>query len=248
MRQSAQPSSTLTDESAPQAVASQEIEYSPSVMELVRAETVGGLLQLGRGGIEVGGVLFGRLTSDAIRILAARPLDCEHRFGPSFVLSDKDEEVLRRMLDERDEETRELEPVGWYVSHCRRTFALDERDILIFARHFPKPGSVTLILMPEKIKPTRPCFLVRDPNPAMRLDVPACEVLLPSPVDLALAGKPMPESAPPPPSRGPEPVPRPNALAPVEEPADNREIAARRLQTFLAQQEKHRRVSRNLAI
>ena len=99
MRHSAQPSPPLPDESAPQeATTTQEIEYAPSVMETIRAETVGGLLRLGRGGIEVGGVLFGRISDEAVRILVARPLDCEHRLGPSFVLSDKHEELLRQMI------------------------------------------------------------------------------------------------------------------------------------------------------
>ena len=98
-----------------------EIEYAPAVMESVRAEAVDGLMKLGRGGIECGGVLYGRITDGLIRILAARPLECEHRLGPSFVLSEKDEARLREMMEPagRDEETRDLDVVGWYMSHCR---------------------------------------------------------------------------------------------------------------------------------
>lgn len=260
MRHSAQTSPLLPDEPViPEASAPPEIEYAPAVMEAVRAESVSGLMRL-RGGIEVGGVLYGRSTPEVLRILAVRPLDCEHRFGPSFVLSDKDEELLRQMLDpeRHDEETRGLEPVGWYVSHCRRTFALEESDIRIFDRYFPKVGSATLIVIPEKIKPTRACFFVRDPHSTLRPDVPSCEVLLPSPIDLALAGSASlapPPPPPPPPQQQQSMVPSitltpplpETALVPVNEPynepVDSREIASRRLNTFLAQQEKHRRVT-----
>src|SRR5579859_2129890 len=43
-----------------------------------------------RGERETGGVLFGVHEPDRVRILARRPLRCEHAMGPGFVLSEKD--------------------------------------------------------------------------------------------------------------------------------------------------------------
>src|ERR1700730_12853523 len=139
------------------------IEYAPAVMESVRAEAVDGLMKLGRGGIECGGVLYGRITDGLIRILAARPLECEHRSGPSFVLSEKDEARLREMMEPagRDEETRDLDVVGWYMSHCRRGQPLAESDVRIFDRYFPTPGNVTAIVMPQKSESSTVGFFIR---------------------------------------------------------------------------------------
>src|SRR5260370_27146915 len=154
------------------ATASPPIDCAPEVLEAVRAASVDGLMRLGRGGIEVGGLLFGQITPDAVHILAARALECEHRFGPSFVLSENDEALLRQSLDpeRRDAETRDLELVGWYMSHCRRGYSLAESDIRVFDRYFAKPGCLTLIVMPEKLGPCRAGFFVRDANCGVRLD------------------------------------------------------------------------------
>ena len=227
MRHTAPPSPTLpAGQPEPRfEPASPLIECHPDVLETVRAAAVDGLMRLGRGGIEVGGLLFGRNTGDAVRILAVRPFECEHRFGPGFVLSENDEALLRQSIDpdNRDEETRDLDLVGWYMSHCRRGCTLAESDVLIFDRYFPKPGSVTLVVIPERSGPARAGFFVRDANGAVRPDVPYSEV------SLAPAAEPI------------RAVQR--SLAVVDNAEDSREVALTRLQTYLKGQEKHRRVS-----
>jgi hypothetical protein len=42
------------------------------------------------GGVEIGGVLYGRFEPKGVIIEALRPIDCEHASGPSFLLSEKD--------------------------------------------------------------------------------------------------------------------------------------------------------------
>ena len=81
MRYTTPPVPALFAEQSTPAPFSPRIECVPEVLETVRAASVDGLMRLGRGGIEVGGLLFGRKAADEIHILAARPFECEHRFG-----------------------------------------------------------------------------------------------------------------------------------------------------------------------
>ena len=62
------------------------IEYAVPVLEEICAEAVEGLYRFRHGGVEIGGVLFGEADNGLVRILAYRPLECEHAFGPRFVL------------------------------------------------------------------------------------------------------------------------------------------------------------------
>jgi hypothetical protein len=226
MRQTAHPVPTPVAEPA-----APPVECHPEVLETVRAAAVDGLMRLGRGGIEIGGLLFGQNTDGVVRILAVRPLECEHRFGPSFVLSENDEALLSRIVDpqNRDAETQDLELVGWYMSHGRRGYSLAESDIRVCDHYFAAPGSVTLIVMPEKLGPSRAGFFVRDLHGVLRTDAPSSEILLHPPTPT---------------------VPAPDTLralqrsvAVIDEVTDHREVALSRLQNYLQGQEKHRRVS-----
>jgi len=227
------------DQSVLPGPATAQIDCHPGVLEFVRAASVDGLMRLGRGGIEVGGLLFGHNRGDSVVILAARRLECEHRFGPNFVLSDNDEMLLAQIADpeNRDDETRDMELVGWYVSHCRRGYSVAESDLRICDRFFSKPGSVTLIAMPEKLGACRAGFFVREPSGDLHTDVPSTELALvptspslPAPDTLralqrsvAVVDEPIADSE--------------------DEPRDIRAVALSRLHTYLQKQEKHHRVS-----
>ena len=219
---------------------SAEVRCAPAVLENVRAVAVDGLKKLGRGGIETGGILFGLRTSDSIRILAARPLECEHRFGPSFVLSDNDEAGLRRMLEpaNRDEETRPLEPLGLYIAHTRRGFNLTENDIVLLERYFPNPGTTNIVIAPEKSGAAKVGFFVRGTGGALESQTPSHEIALPSPVQAVIAAAASAAVV----ATRPEPV-VPHVPSQIETAAP-REVAFNRLQTFLREQESQRRVTR----
>ena len=143
-----------------------DIQYSHEDLETLRAEVVDGFYKLARGGLEVGGVLFGRRGGNSVRITASRPMACEHAFGPSFILSEKDEAGLKALLDSAvdDPELSGLVPVGWYHSHTRSEISLSEQDLKIYERYFPERWQVSLVLRPEKMKPTRARFFLRGPG------------------------------------------------------------------------------------
>ncbi|MGQ9632967.1 MAG: hypothetical protein ACUVXB_01845 [Bryobacteraceae bacterium] len=140
------------------------ITYEPEVLEQVRFSALEAFHALPRGGLEVGGMLYGRSTETGIEILDARPLPCEHLFGPGFLLSDNDmarfEELLR--APQRDRLLKGLQPVGWYRSASRSSGSLTGEDLTLHARLFPSGGGLILILRPERARPIRAQFYYLD--------------------------------------------------------------------------------------
>jgi proteasome lid subunit RPN8/RPN11 len=140
------------------------IEFDRQIMEDIRLAAVEGFLRIRHGGVEVGGVLFGTHVDGRIRIVAHRPIECEHIAGPSFTLSPGDEKRLEGLFAgaAADEELQGLEPVGWYHSHTRSDIFLSESDVQIHDRHFRQPWQVALVLRPRGLEPTRAGFFVRN--------------------------------------------------------------------------------------
>ena len=121
------------------------VDYSTAVMERVGQEVNQAFLRFPRGGLEVGGVLFGVRTPDGIRILAAQQMACEHATGPSLVLSHRDETRLQELLDgvQDDPTLQGMEPLGWYHSHTRSAILLGDSDVQLMTATFQTLGSGT---------------------------------------------------------------------------------------------------------
>src|SRR5258708_6099150 len=80
------------------------VEYSLVVIEEIRHEVAEGYQRLSRGGIEVGGVLYGTREGRVVKVTAMRPIACEHARGPAFLLSDKDRIALNeQLLQDKDD-------------------------------------------------------------------------------------------------------------------------------------------------
>ena len=120
--------------------------------------------KLAKGGLEVGGVLFGARTGGLIRVLAVRPIECEHRFGPSFVLSDTDEARLQDTLANfrTDGELGSLEILGCYFSHSRHGAALTDRDLELCNRYFSEKDQIAVTLIPSATGGVQGTILARD--------------------------------------------------------------------------------------
>ena len=67
--------------------------------------------------MEVGGLLYGTREGRTVRLLAIRPINCEHARGPAFQLSDADKEVLTEQIEHGPEDPRlaDLICLGWFV-------------------------------------------------------------------------------------------------------------------------------------
>ena len=213
------------------------IEYALTVLERIRAEAVEGFCRFPRGGVEIGGVLFGNADGDLIRILDARPVPTEYAFGPSYTLSEKDQAGLRAMLEaaHTDPELTGMIPVGWYHSHTRSEVLLSLQDCEVHDRYFPGGRQVALVVKPEPFGSARAGFFVREHDGSVRTEGTYQEFVIPVP---ARPRKPALEVATPPPRREPlraepelKPEPEPPPPAPavtvaVETPVPVRPAAA----------------------
>lgn len=140
------------------------IEYSLVVIEEIRHEVVEGFQRLSRGGIEVGGILYGTREGRKVRILAIRPIHCEHARGPAFLLSDNDASALAEQL-ERDQQDPQLEGfvcVGWFLSHTRSEIQLADTDLEIYTAFFGAPWQVSMVVRPGRGGRMRAGFFIRE--------------------------------------------------------------------------------------
>lgn len=142
------------------------VEYSLVVIEEIRQVVADGFQRLQRGGIEVGGVLYGTREDRIVRILAMREIACEHARGPTFHLSENDRAALTAQLT-RDKEDMRLEGllvVGWFLSHTRSDVTLQQSDLDTYRTFFPQPWQVTMVVHPGRAGAMRAGFFVREPD------------------------------------------------------------------------------------
>jgi proteasome lid subunit RPN8/RPN11 len=139
------------------------VECARRTLEEIHAAVLDGFRRLSRGGIEVGGVLFGQHQESLVRILAWRPILCEYAKGPVFELSEPDRMRLNQqlLLAGQDPQLEPFEPVGWFVSHTRRGLELTEADRELYGHYFPAAWQVALVLRPEKGGATQAAFFGR---------------------------------------------------------------------------------------
>jgi proteasome lid subunit RPN8/RPN11 len=140
------------------------IEYSLILIEEIRHAVAEGFQRLSRGGIEVGGVLYGTREGRKVRVLAMRTIACEHARGPAFLLSDKDRMALNAQLaaDAEDPQLEGLTSVGWFLSHTRSEITLSDSDLELYSIFFPAPWQVTMVVRPGRGGSMRAGFFVRE--------------------------------------------------------------------------------------
>lgn len=158
-----------------------DIEYSLVVIDEIRQVVTEGFQRLSRGGIEVGGVLYGTVEGRSLKISEMRPIACEHARGPTFFLSDNDRAALTQQLEEQRESYRErgMTAVGWFLSHTRSEVSLQESDLDTFNTFFPEPYQVTLVVRPGRAGSMRAGFFVREPDGTVNAEASYQEFLFP---------------------------------------------------------------------
>src|SRR3984957_20553699 len=140
------------------------IEYSLIVIEEIRHAVAEGFQRLSRGGIEVGGILYATREGRRVRVLAMRPIACEHARGAAFLLSDKGHTALNEQLTAhaQDPHLDGLISVGWFLTHTRSEITLSDSDLELYSIFFPAPWQVTLVVRPGRGGSMRAGFFVRE--------------------------------------------------------------------------------------
>jgi hypothetical protein len=149
-----------------------EIEYSVGVMEEIQAAACAALREVPVGEKEIGGVLFGEHQEHSIRIQAWRPIMCQHAEGPTLRLLSRDRVELACLLElaRRSEDLRDLQPLGWFVSHPRAAVGLCAADMEVYHSFFPYAWQITLVVQPAKDGRARCGFFLRAADGTLRSD------------------------------------------------------------------------------
>lgn len=159
------------------------VRYSLPLFHEIDFQVNEGYRRIPHGGVETGGVVYGRISGSTINLEAFRPIQCEHASGPSFVLSDRDLDTLRLSIQaaSSDDELQGLIPLGWFIAHTRSHLNMSDRELKLFNQFFPESGRVTVLVKPERFKPTRFSFLVRDESGAVGPNGEERAIILPLP-------------------------------------------------------------------
>ncbi len=168
------------------------------VVNRIRAHVRSGLLLLPKRGAEVGGILLGRVVSThplTVHIADFEPVPCEYRYGPTFILSDRDLANFESLLATHSK-LRNLSIIGYFRSCTGRAHALDDADLELMRTWFPGPESVVLSLKPLSLTECEASFFVREngvlptlpTHPALPFnDRQTADLPLPAPLEAPVA-------------------------------------------------------------
>jgi hypothetical protein len=205
-----------------------KITYSLPVFHEVDFYVSEGFRRIPHGGVELGGLLFGRRDGNSARIEAFRNIESEHASGPSFVPSERDLKMLEQQLAvaKSDPDLADLEPLGWFVAHTRSDLEMNDREVALFDRFLPGPGKFTVLAKPERFQPTRFAFLLRTEDGQIQRDGRDRAVILPLPGRAsASGGEPVPSI--PAPRMEPAPVPNKASQERAIPPERSQPVSAR---------------------
>jgi hypothetical protein len=139
------------------------VECSRALLEEVRRLAVAGFVAFGRGGLEIGGVLYGTREGSRLTIHAFAESPCEHSSGPAFVLSATDRQALAQLMPPAG-----LETLGWYRTHTRRGLDLDASDRELFDEFPQHAKTIGLVLKPARWGASSGAFYLRETTGEIR--------------------------------------------------------------------------------
>ncbi|MEZ5403168.1 MAG: hypothetical protein R2729_26040 [Bryobacteraceae bacterium] len=179
---------------------SRRIVYSTGLMRELAALAANAAEKEPGDGAETGGILFGTADDYEVRVVAHRPIRCDHTAGREFLLSTDDERALRVQLSAvgNDPLLGGLVVVGWYHSHTRSPICLTAEDMRIWEIYFPMPWQMALVLRPQKGEPTRGGFFFRPSSGPVRTDSSYKVFEADADTTPAAAREPAPQPTPPP--------------------------------------------------
>ena len=119
------------------------------VVDRLAAEVMRGFGAVPKRGAEVGGVLIGSTRPGVpavVRIDDFEAVACEYRRGPSYLFTEEDG---RDFEDCWNRWQPSLSPsayaVGYFRSHTRDGFSLEEEDVELLDQFFPSPTTVATL-------------------------------------------------------------------------------------------------------
>lgn len=122
------------------------------VIDRMSQDVMRGFGAVPRRGAEVGGVLIGTVEAGdklVVHIQDFETVPCPHKRGPSYLLTEEDEQVFAATVERsRQRNERGLHAIGYFRSHTRDGLGLSEEDLQFFARYFPDPSAVVLLIRP----------------------------------------------------------------------------------------------------
>jgi hypothetical protein len=126
--------------------------FSREALEAMRAAAVRAAAEHHE---EAGGILLGSAENEdgdtwITRVNGFEPFAIEHRYGPGFSLSLRDQKRLRHRVEKLEHARPGGRPVGFFRAHVRRGLYLDQRDFDLFGCEFRHPASVVLLVRPEE--------------------------------------------------------------------------------------------------
>ena len=111
---------------------------------------IDGFTALRRRGIEVGGLLLGSETGGELHVERFLEVPCEHRFGPSYALSETDREKLTEVLASAASGNSLV--VGVFRSFTGRDPVIEPADEELVAERFPRGDFLFLCLQPLSVE------------------------------------------------------------------------------------------------
>jgi hypothetical protein len=141
------------------------MEYD--AVERLNIEVMRGFGVTRRRGTETGGILLGRVDRRvkpiSVHIHDFEVVPCEYAFGPSYELSANDMALFREAVARwQPSLERDSYVVGFFRSHTREGFMLNEKDAGLFREFFRDPLDVALLIKPFATRAATAGFFVQD--------------------------------------------------------------------------------------
>lgn len=142
------------------------IRLSYDVIDRLQVEVMQGFGAVPKRGAEVGGLLLGSSTGEGdieatIDDYALVP--CEHRHGPSFLLSDADREQFAAAVAKWQRGHRpDRYAIGYFRSNTRLEFSLSDEDLALWNEFLPDSSTIALLVKPFATKACQGRFFFRE--------------------------------------------------------------------------------------
>jgi hypothetical protein len=140
-----------------------EVQLNLDVVDRLNADVMKGFGAVPKRGAEVGGVLLGSIEQGEktiVRVDDFEAVTCEYGRGPSFYLSETEQDTLATVAAGQSGKSR---AVGYYRSHTRDgAMSLGSEDLDLITRHFPDTNQVAMLVKPFATKVSLAGFFVRE--------------------------------------------------------------------------------------